>query len=75
MKKSFPSPCGVWIVSTVGTLTSTKCMACFRPLAGKVFRIAEEIEAIYNGFPSPCGVWVVSPKIHGMGKRTGVSVP
>ena len=60
MPSRFPSPCGVWVVSTekrTGGITK-----CFRPLAGCglfLFAERERLERLY-GFPSPCGVWVVS---------------
>ena len=57
--KRFPSPCGVWVVSTSVSATSTP--TGFRPLAGcGLFHVILWAIVALAGFPSPCGVWVVS---------------
>ena len=60
--KAFPSPCGVWVVSSASGTGRTATTKSFRPLAGcGLFPIIlDESIRLMNEFPSPRGVWVVS---------------
>ena len=55
----FPSPCGVWVVSTqiCDRLNAVKVSV---PLRGVGCFMAMCAYALDDVFPSPCGVWVVS---------------
>ena len=57
----FPSPCGVWVVSTRCSGTTSPGTS-FRPLAGCGLFPAgiRSSRCTRSRFPSPCGVWVVS---------------
>ena len=62
--KAFPSPSGVWVVSSASGTGRTATTKSFRPLAGcGLFPCGQQncwVDATW--FPSPCGVWVVSMK-------------
>ena len=59
----FPSPCGVWVVSTqiCDRLNAVKVSVPLRGVG--CFRQGAASATGYQGFPSPCGVWVVSSEI------------
>ena len=57
--QGFPSPCGVWVVSSTDT-TRTQTTRVSVPLRGVgCFRVRRKAWTSKR-FPSPCGVWVVS---------------
>ncbi len=68
---SFPSPCGVWVVSHYFVVDYAGRQR-FRPLAGcGLFHKRETEDVKIIKFPSPCGVWVVSAKLHILSGATG----
>ena len=73
-KSLFPSPCGVWVVSSIASRGVR--LVSFRPLAGcGLFRIIAKLRAFVFWFPSPCGVWVVSYRLAKSLCIAPVSVP
>ena len=74
MRKEFPSPCGVWVVS-VAQQNKQKEKEFPSPCGVWVVSI-QRLERNYKRlFPSPCGVWVVSVEIMKEINVEYVSVP
>ena len=60
--RAFPSPCGVWVVSTMPKVLVdfAKVSVPLRGVGCFHYNEANECDRV---FPSPCGVWVVSRKL------------
>ena len=57
--QGFPSPCGVWVVSS-GCKLRHGPSGVSVPLRGVGCFMVECDDSLLDEFPSPCGVWVVS---------------